>query len=169
MIFTVKRGKHYSDGLIYKAAHFITLTGRLERTVMFDESCKYSLPKADQRDVNKLFGYSVGLDHHKNSARFGWHWYQGSIHVSAYVYRDGERSDLPITELDLNTWYQFSLEAQTESDCFVIRDHESTIAIANIERRVKFRGGIQLWPYFGGNCPAPHDVSIRMESLPLNV
>jgi hypothetical protein len=169
MIFTVKQGKHYSDGLIYKALNLFTFTGKLSRTVMFDESCEYSLPTEDQRDVNKLFGYSVGFDHHQNSARFGWHWYRGSIYVSAYLYRDGERIDLPLTKLNLKTWYQFSLEAQAESDCFVIRDHESTLVIANIERRAKFRGGIQLWPYFGGNNSAPHDVQIRMESLPLNV
>lgn len=169
MIFTIKAGKHYSDRLLHKALNFFTSSGFVERTVLFDDSCVYKLAKEDQKDVNKLFGYSVGLNHHQNSARFGWHWYRGYIHISAYLYRDGERIVLPMTELDLGKRYRLSIEAQAESDCFMIRDSESVLAVANVERRAKFRGGILLWPYFGGNNPAPHEVRIRMERSSLNV
>jgi hypothetical protein len=169
MIFTIERGKHYSDHFLYKSLNSLVFNRGLEYSVRFDSSCKYQLPKKDQQDVNKLFGYSIGLDHHKNSARFGWHWYWGKINISAYLYRDGERIVLPMAKLELDSWYRFSIEAQEESDCFVISDSESTIAIANVERRVKFRFGFHLWPYFGGNNAAPHNILIQMEKSALNV
>jgi hypothetical protein len=169
MIFTVERGEHYSDRFLYKALNSLVLSRSIQYLVKFDSSCKYQLSKRDQQDVNKLFGYSIGFDHHKNSARFGWHWHWGKIHASAYLYRDGERIVLPMAKLELDSWYRFSIEAQEESDCFLIADEESTIAIANVERRAKFRFGFHLWPYFGGNNPAPHEVQLEMKRLPLDV
>lgn len=163
MIFTIKKSKHYSDRLLTRVLNLFTFSGHIERSVTFDNSCKYQLNQEDQGDVNKLFGYSIGINHHRNSSRFGWNWLDESLQLYAYLYREGERAILPLAELKVDRKYYLSIEAQETSDCFIVRDEDSVISVANVERRIKFRGGFQLWPYFGGNWPAPHDIRIKME------
>ena len=73
MRYLVKRGWYYAIPLqLLKKLLGIRIceSRKMSCEVSFTESCRYNVGK-DQSDINKLFGFSVGM-HHKNSVRVGW-------------------------------------------------------------------------------------------------
>ena len=162
MKFLIKSGNHYSNQIFYKILNFINNKRFLSYLVRFDETCSYKLSDEDQEDINKLFGYSLGINHHKDSARFGWFYQDGTIHLHAYVYDNGVRKSKLIKNLDLNTEYILTLVDEVENWLFSVDDSWSVIAETRISKSSNFKIGYKLWPYFGGNNTAPHDIVVEM-------
>lgn len=158
--YNIRKGKHFSEGNTIKQLH----QAELRFQVIFDSSAIYSNIRADnQYDINKLYGFSdCGTLHHENSARFGWRWNGKSIEIHAYWYNDRGRYNQFLDTVSIETatelaikilpqQYGFEIKKKTR---FVPRHCGSTI----IE-------GYQLYPYFGGDETAPHDISIRIKEL----
>jgi len=162
MNFLIKRGKNYSNQYIYKFLNILNTNRFLKYQVVFNNTCKYELPIDDQEDINKLFGYSLGFDHHKDSARFGWFYQDGTIHLYAYVYDNGVRKSKLIKNIDLNNTYILTLVDEGKNWLFSVDDGWSIVGQVRIEKSCDFKIGYKLWPYFGGNNPAPHDITIQM-------
>ncbi len=162
MKFIIKKGTHYSNETVFKLKNFFNNNNTLQYQVTFDDSCIYELPKEDQEDINKLFGFSIGFNHHKDSARFGWFYQDNTIHLYAYVYDNGVRRSKLIKNLDLNTQYVLTLVDEGDNWVFSVDDGWSVIGNVKIPKSCKFKWGYKLWPYFGGNNPAPHDITIQM-------
>ncbi len=162
MKFIIKKGTHYSNETVFKLKNFFNINNTLQYQVTFDDSCIYELPKEDQEDINKLFGFSIGFNHHKDSARFGWFYQDNTIHLYAYVYDNGVRRSKLIKNLDLNTQYVLTLVDEGDNWVFSVDDGWSVIGNVKIPKSCKFKWGYKLWPYFGGNNPAPHDITIQM-------
>lgn len=128
---------------------------------MFTNSCMYKFEGADQHDVNKLFGFSIGF-HHKNSFRFGWRpiIHENKIEIVGYEYHDGIRQPtMPICRVYLNKWY----------DCEIIYNpliqrtyyiFNKEIMFNDFKIKKRFGLGYTLGIYFGGNRKAPHDIII---------
>lgn len=157
------------------------------RLVSFDESCKYTLPGQDQFDTNKLFGVGycptwkwaaalagcglLGLlsnEHHKESARFGWHWEpeKAKLILSAYCYVNSERSIIELCELKFNTWYLMSIFLQPDSYQFEVADSANTfykLSQYKISRSHPLKGQFHLGPYFGGNYAAPKSMFLEIK------
>ena len=137
----------------------------MSRTYMFTGSCLYDLKDEDQGDVNKLFGYSLGL-HHNNSFRFGWraNIKNATIEIVAYEYHDKVRSVTPISEVKLNEWYTYDIDYERFGWIqYSVYDKDGI--------RIKFFGhphhmkhkyniGYTLGLYFGGNEKAPQDITL---------
>src|SRR5215212_8713354 len=71
--FVIQQGAHYCDQNPIKS---IT-TSEMKFMVKFDSSAMYeTLLRENQYAVNKLWGFSEGLNNHDNSARIGWSWNQ---------------------------------------------------------------------------------------------
>lgn len=164
MIFTTKQGQHYSDQLLYKIANCINNTNRLAFVVTFTNSCAYTLPKEDQEDINKLFGFSNGL-HHKNSARFGWCYLNGKIQLWAYFYNNGQRKHTYITSLEFNKPYQLYLTAHDDHYEFMVDDDYTAVALIKVPKTTANQLGYRLWPYFGGNNASPQDIKIHLTRI----
>ena len=163
MIYTIYQNKHYSNNSLYKIINFLNIKNSLSYLVMFDSSCEYKLSKSDQEDINKLFGFSLGFNHHKDSARFGWFYDDGTIHLYWYVYDNGIRKYGIIKNLDLNTRYELTIKSDTNNWHFsVVDDYSKTKTDVKVVKSSEFKIGYKLWPYFGGNNPAPHDIKIEM-------
>ena len=162
MKFLIKKDKHYSDQYLYKFVNILNTNRFLKYQVLFDNTCKYELPKEDQEDINKLFGYTLGFNHHKDSARFGWFYQDKTIHLHAYVYDNGVRKSKLIKNLDLNTQYVLTLVDECDNWLFSVNDGWSVIGSVKIPKSCEFKYGYKLWPYFGGNNTAPHDITIQM-------
>ena len=162
MKFLIKKDKHYSDQYLYKFVNILNINRFLKYQVLFDNTCKYELPKEDQEDINKLFGYTLGFNHHKDSARFGWFYQDKTIHLHAYVYDNGVRKSKLIKNLDLNTQYVLTLVDEGDNWLFSVNDVWSVIGSVKIPKSCEFKYGYKLWPYFGGNNTAPHDITIQM-------
>ena len=166
MIFTIKKGKHFGDQFFHKMWNFFNFNKKIEYIVKFSDSCVYELNKEDQLDINKLFGFSMGLFHHKNSVRFGWNYLDGKIILHAYCYEEGKRNSSFITRIPLDQDFKLSIFVEESVYTFVVENlktnHKSKV---KMYRKQKFLFGYNLWPYFGGNNPAPHDMSIELTKI----
>jgi hypothetical protein len=132
---------------------------------MFTGSCLYDLKDEDQGDVNKLFGYSLGL-HHNNSLRFGWraNIKNATIEIVAYEYRLKVRYVTPICEVKLNEPYRFDIQYNGYSQVTytVYEDNGfQVMSIVNpLQLQRKYNIGYTLGLYFGGNEKAPQDITL---------
>lgn len=171
----IRKGFHYPFPLF-----FLTLpkwvkkdkpTSRI-KCFRFTESCLFDLGDEDQWDVNKLFGFSIGL-HHKTSFRFGWRpkLESNQIEIVGYEYHNGKRhSTMPIMKVDVNVNYIFELtyyplEQKTH---YVIKNPMSGEKLGELIHLFdesylykKYGLGYLLGIYFGGNERAPQKIVIH--------
>jgi hypothetical protein len=175
MKIVVKKGRHYPYLIPIAFPFWVSRKkdNRREAKFMFTESCMFDLHDEDQHDVNKLFGFSVGM-HHNNSFRFGWRplLNNRTIEIVAYEYHDNVRQKtMPICEIQLNKQYCFRLIYLPH----IKRSYYSVMDV-EIHKLIKDREiyeftnkvdiihdsglGYTLGVYFGGNEKAPQDITI---------
>jgi len=165
--YKIKKGKHrawpFSFGLFYDKQ-------RMEKVVEFDITAKYDLRSTDNNDINKLFGwgYLNGL-HHTDSVRFGWHWDSplGKVALFAYCYVDGKRFMIPICRVSPN--YKYLLQIDKIGKKYLLsvldagmryRNYGSVEVTFTHNKKISYRLGC----FFGGNNPAPHDITIKIQN-----
>lgn len=167
--YHIKKGKHSASGFNFG----FTIKNRIKFRACFSQSCLYDLQSNDNYDINKLFGFSTTWFHHKQSARVGWRCVDGNqIELLTYSYNDSKRaldeSDL-LGEVKPNQW--FVCEIIDHEDCYEYRfsfenNEEKRLTIAKDKKQKDwFIFHYYLYPYFGGNRPAPHDIEIYLERL----
>ncbi|HYF30863.1 MAG TPA: hypothetical protein VD993_07070 [Chitinophagaceae bacterium] len=158
--YIIKKGNHYSENNDNRSIHL----NKLKFKAQFDSSCIYKTVKeANMNDINKLYGFSdCNSGHHENSARFGWRWNGHGIEIHAYYYINNVRQSKFLGTVALNepaamsitisgNRYLFELNGKTESmprNC--TNEHAD---------------GYQLYPYFGGDEVAPHDIRILIKEI----
>jgi len=158
--FKIKKGNHHSG--FYPNIHLGLSSISYE--VLFTESCLYKFNDIDDYDVNKLFGISFGL-HHKNSARFGWNVDGSKIKIFAYCYKLGVRYIRDIASLPIDKIHIFQINVYKAYYEFKITDFDGNVlGWTNITKaQGTKKWGYKLFPYFGGNKPAPQDITIKMK------
>lgn len=151
--YTIKKGSHYSN-----APHRI-VHSKLNYTITFDASAMYSIDSVEQADINKLFGFnSCSALHDYQSARLGWRWYHDSLQIMYYIYDQGERVYGYLTSVPMNVPSEYEL-VQTDSEYrFKVNGVKF---IYKKKWKCKALYNYHLWPYFGGNIKAPHDITIK--------
>jgi len=162
-LFTIPQGKH-SSGF-----HFRPHIGRksLQYDIMFDSGAKYYHGDIDQYDINKLFGLSFG-HHHTNSVRFGWRSLGNlttSVEILSYCYLNGNRvnedgQNLFISMVDIGRYYTYRIDISDKFYTLTILDDKKVIGQKIVYHKPIPCWGYQLYPYFGGNKKAPHDIKI---------
>jgi hypothetical protein len=156
--FTIQKGEHYSTP---RLVEFLQ-RDHLSFTAQFDESAAYDFGDAAlQSNKNKLLGFSdCNSQHHENSARFAWQWFNGKLEIYAYCYVNGIRIENYVGTVRVNEINLFEIRIVGNAYVFYLNGEES----AKVERGNSCRKGTYylLWPYFGGSIPAPHDVSIAI-------
>lgn len=160
--YLIKKGEHYATN---NNLTNLSELDTLKYLVVFDSSCIYqNMDTQNQYDINKLIGFSdCGTLHQENSARFGWNWLNGSIHLYAYCYNNGERKYEFLDTVELNKPYYLKLYLDNFSYYFFLKDKIYTMprACSNGNKI----NGYQLFPYFGGDEVAPHDIRIKIKYL----
>jgi len=135
MKFEIKKGKHRS-GLHFKPVLF----GGKTVKVSFKIECYYYDNSNIQlrEQINKIYGYSNGFRHHHyNSERVGFRLLGGSkIEVLKYYYENGHRHYISLGEFNLFEW----IHVEIKKPLF----------------------GYTLFPYFGGQLPAPVDLKFKI-------
>lgn len=160
--YTIAKGQHYVNNDSTNLE--IINSKQLNFICKFDNSAIYSNSnKANQSDINKLYGFSDNnKKHHDFSARFGWNWLNNGLHLWAYTYNDAKVSvkDLGTVTIGseitcsikvLPTHYIYSVNG---INTFVPRTATTANAL-----------GYKLYPYFGGDEPAPQDITILIKEL----
>lgn len=167
-LFKIKKDKHSAKGF-----HFnFTFKKNVAFKCKFDKSCLYYFDDIDKFDINKLCGFSTTWFHHKQSGRIGWRCIDGKkIEIVTYSYNDGTREQtetdilgtvLPDQEFyvsieDNEDMYTYTFENMSVKDSFV----------KAVDKKQKdwFFFHYLLFPYFGGNKTAPHDMTLYVERL----
>lgn len=164
--YKIPHGKHSSG--IHFGPH-IWKDGT-QKYVTFDKSAIYQFKTDDQYDINKLFGLSYGM-HHTNSVRFGWRSlgdYSDNIEILAYCYVDGKRVvedgiNLFIAMVNINREYRYQIIVSDNSYSLTIHNDKNVmIGHKSIPHNKLPFWGYKLYPYFGGNRTAPHNITIKL-------
>lgn len=127
---------------------------------VFDSSAIYQTSDpANQKDWNKLMGFSdCGSFHQQNSIRLVWRYLEENIEIGEYRYTDGVRQFSTLTAVlpgDTGQAYMGALENR-----YLIRVNEAEVERPrNCSSRT---GSYWLYPYFGGDEVAPHDILIQV-------
>src|SRR5260221_7981878 len=159
--FVVKKGDHYANPKLVESLQSQTLIFEAK----FNASAIYNLgDNSKQSNINKLFGFSdCNSVHHDNSARFGWAWYHDQLEIYAYCYVNKERKTHRIGTVDLNKYKRYEIKIAEGNYIFRLNDETPvTIKRGNVCQTGLF---YMLWPYFGGDEPAPHDVSVDIKMV----
>lgn len=166
--YTIRKGKHYCHPRPF------SLKWNL-KTLAFDftflPDCMYNLGNEDQFDYNKLFGIGWGLNHHKNSYRLGWRYdvVSGKIEIAQYYYNKGVRKFNTILFVEIGKTYGVKLKFLRDNNSITayIIDLEAGVLMDSTDLDYYFesvsRFSFLLFPYFGGNQTAPHDMNISIQ------
>lgn len=156
-VYNIPKGEHYC-----KESTFSNLTAsEIEFTVQFDSSAIYSTTDPNnQYDINKLWGFTEGIDNHLNSARIGWSFNENQLRLYGYSYADGNRNSIEISVIDINQPINCSIKVADGVYIFTVNGITKFLPRAVVG---KFAVGYKQYPYFGGDETAPHDVTIRIK------
>lgn len=123
----------------------------------------YPYKEPDDHDVNKFFGFSMGL-HHKDSIRLGWapnFNKRGSFNIYFYLYNNGARFFSRFTKINADTDYTITISVDFGYVTFELFDQDGN-SIAKSSERFSVpdkKIGYYLWFCFGGNKPAPKEMT----------
>src|ERR1700730_8541484 len=153
-VFIIREGNHFCEANNYRKVE----TDEFKFKVKFDSSAIYQTALLEnQEDINKLYGFSDNeADHHIFSARFGWRWSNQALRLFTYVYNSGELSYQEIGTIEIGTEYTCSIRVTATSYIFSVNDKTIETPRASITAMAK---GYKLYPYFGGDEAAPHDIT----------
>lgn len=129
----------------------------------FNRNCLYNKLEPEN-DWNKLFGFSQGF-HHENSVRIGWRrieMFPNSLEICVYAYVNGERVIDPFYVVSIDKWYKFSIVHDKYKTTVTLIDekHRSSVRVIRRSNDLGRMPGYFLFPYFGGQETAPHDMKI---------
>lgn len=152
--YVIPKGQHYAAGTAIRVLDKKSLSFK----VRFDSSCMYTVRSENAADINKLYGFSdCGDNHQVNSARFGWVWNGNAIELYAYCYGESKRSSKFLGTVSIGREIELGLAVEGEKYVFVVNGFKEYM-----ERKCDDDAApsYQLYPYFGGDEVAPHDVRI---------
>ena len=158
--YTIKAGNHYSG------FHFgLTFANHVGFTCTFDESCLYHLGNTDDYDINKLYGFSTTYNHHHQSARIGWRSLDGKrIEVLTYSYKDSVRdtNDCVLGVVLPGQSFHCTITDTEQTYEYTVTLDGATTTASNPKSPDKVWFKYLLYPFFGGNEPAPHTMKMTL-------
>jgi len=159
MKYKIKKNNHYSYNI---PRLFISKEiTKVNVEIKFTDSCLYSYKNHDSFDINKLYGWSEGY-HKNNSFRIGWRGTGNMIEVFAFMHENGKILYSKLGDFLPNIYYSFEMEVTNE--VFKLSYFDQKVFIFRKSSR-KCKLGYVLFPYFGGNNKAPHDIHLEITKL----
>ncbi|HEY5969547.1 MAG TPA: hypothetical protein VIU35_16315 [Chitinophagaceae bacterium] len=157
--FTIRQGQHYCDQNSLKSVR----TSEMKFMAKFDNSAMYQtvIPE-NQYDINKLWGFSEGINNQYNSARIGWSWNNNALRLYGYVYAKGVRHMQEITSVSIGADITCSIKLAVNTYLFTVNGISISMPRGLSTTQAN---GYQQYPYFGGNETAPHLITIMIKSL----
>jgi hypothetical protein len=156
--YTIQKGQQYCDKSIFVPVKCNLLSFK----VKFDSSAIYkTVADSNQSDINKLYGFSDNnAAHHEYSARFGWRWSDNALRLFAYDYNNSVMSFKELGTVQIGVENTCSIKVLGNEYVFTLNGIETKMPRASTTTLAE---GYKLFPYFGGNELAPHNISIWIE------
>ena len=153
--YTIRQGQNYCDGNILTATSY----SQLNFVAKFDSSAIYTNVNPDnQLDINKLYGFSDNNSTHQMfSARFGWGWSNNALRLYSYVYNDGIRISKELGTVAIGAENNCSIKVNPKSYVFSLNGKVDSLPRTSTTVKAT---GYKLYPYYGGNETAPHNIYI---------
>ena len=155
-IYTIKEGKHRST-YAYKASRDTIFNW----DIIFDSSAIYTTEDPDnQYDINKLIGWSdCGENHMDYSIRFGWRWLNDSLEIHWFRHQHSQFTFDKIKSVELCEPHNYYLEFKDTKYILCVDGTciELDRTCSNQYKKYK------LYPYFGGQETAPHNIKIKIK------
>jgi hypothetical protein len=158
--YVIPQGEHYAIGNAYKPVD----VSEMAFTVRFDSSCIYQTKTSEnQADINKLYGFSDnGAAHQDFSARLGWRWSEGALRLFAYTYNRSARDSKELAVVPIGQDIHCAIKVAGSQYTFTVNKTTATMPRLSTTPTGK---GYQLYPYFGGDEAAPHEIRIWIKDL----
>jgi hypothetical protein len=155
--YTIKKGSQFCDQNSFKTIE----AAEMKFTVRFDSSAIYqTIDPSNQDDINKLYGFSDNNSQHQLfSARIGWRWSNNGLRLFGYVYNNGVVDSKELSVVSIGEDINCNIAAGAGVYIFKVNNTIDSLPRASTTTLAK---GYQLYPYFGGNETAPHDMVIRI-------
>lgn len=157
MIKTIIKGMHRPICIVPPFLRNMRIRRNRSHIINYDflinDTYEYLIGGEDQMDWNKMYGWSFGMSHHKNSVRIVWRYNpkDKSVEFAPYAYINGKMI-LPSNELIVRGAIGDNIRTSIE----VLGDTVNFV-FSGCEKKPLFG----LWMYFGGNRTAPHDIRIQ--------
>ena len=158
-VYTIPAGEHSSGSFLNHPDN-----SKIEFKFILDESAYYKteIPE-NQHDVNKIYGMSdFGVRHQKYSIRLGWRYIENELQLCWLRHEEGRHSSGTIKTIEPDVIYNATIDIKTFYYIITV-DGDTTM----VRRRPEGNWGIvrryYLYPYFGGNEYAPHDITIKIK------
>ena len=160
IMYTINKGEHYVANNTYQPVE----SNEWKFVVKFDSTCIYTSGTAEnQYDINKLYGFSDNNAlHHAYSARFGWSWTHNALRLYGYVYNEGVMTSKELSVIPIGKEIFCTIKVDSNAYQFYI-DKELAGELVRKATTPKARGYL-LYPYFGGDEAAPHNVNIWIKN-----
>ena len=165
--YEIKKGSHYASMSIFEKIGAIGWKIKnLSIRFIFREACWWSPARnTDDLDQNKLAGIGFGTNHHNNSVRLTWvpdFDRPGMINVYGYTYDDkkeGQKFTIAFIRA-VRVLEPVNARIESRDGAYFITVQDVTVRMENnkTDPNLCFR----LFPYFGGNNTAPHDMVIEL-------
>lgn len=158
--FLIPAKQHYAVNNTYQTID----QKELRFMALFDSSCIYTNSNPENIfDINKLYGFSdCGSLHHENSARVGWLWNGKMIELYAYCYTGSVRKNVLLGTTAIGTPADLGISVQPNQYQFF---YNGTITTVPRHCTNNSAQGYKLYPYFGGDETAPHDIRVFIKDL----
>jgi len=158
--YFIKQGNNYCDNNDYALTQYTFMHFQ----AILDSTCIYTtVDPGNQADINKLYGFADCASHHQtNSARFGWNWQNGAMHIHAYCYAGTVRSYKELGMVTLGKAFDCKLYVLPDKYIFELEGKKDTMTRSCPDNTAI---GYKLLPYFGGDEPAPHDVRVKIREM----
>lgn len=165
MLFIHKKGKH-SSGLHLRS--FVPRFGDRFRWVgSFKPSARYFHKDADQWDWNKLCGISFSVFATRHSVMIGWRYNPNidRIELAFYAHDGRGKVNRKIVKLEKVLTMFEPFEVGIELQGKIVE-----ISMNGKKTKYEMKKRFPIWkrlvfPWFGGNKPAPQDIKILLKTL----
>lgn len=156
MIFTIKKNSHYSNFKFPK----LTFKKKLISEIILLSGFKYKCDlEENQKDTNKIIGFSDDYFHHKNSIRIGFRYLNDTIELMVYYYNDGVHNSIKIGEVFEGI--KFKIEIEIKDDIYIVKFNKDYFFIKRTSnwKFIKY----VLFPYFGGQEKAKSELKFNIK------
>jgi hypothetical protein len=164
--YLIREGHQFADGTMNLNRWF--MGRKLKFKAAFNESNIYKLPRGEQADSNKLFGFSdCKSTAVQSSARFGWRWFNNRLEITAVTHRDGDWHLHQIMGVaELNRVYDFEIELSEDKAFYHYKfDHGPAVRVLR-DCMDESMFGYLLFPFFGGSEKSPQDMTVSVWDRP---